>query len=105
MALLWKPKSEDIQLFLPSLLTMVPEVAGLKDWWVGLTDTGHYGSWLWVHEAEFANKQFWTPSFPDSQTGTDFDCAMMSREDGYLWRDMTCDSSSNEVSMGVICQR
>merc|ERR1712055_984471 len=41
-----EPMSEQIQAFLSTMLVMLPEVAGDLDWWIGLTDTGHEGTWV-----------------------------------------------------------
>ena len=47
-----EPMSEQIQLFLSTMLVMLPEVAGDLDWWIGLTDTGHEGTWAWAHQVK-----------------------------------------------------
>ena len=78
-----EPKTEDIQQFLATLLLMLPEAADTLDWWIGLTDTGHEGVWLWVHEAQFVEEEFWATGSPDMQEGNHADCARLSREDGY----------------------
>jgi len=75
---LMEPKAEEIQDLLSSLLLMLPGLSAELDWWIGLTDTGHEGSWLWVREAEFAEEQFWGMP-PDSSEGNHADCALLSR--------------------------
>ena len=97
-----EPRTVERQELVASLLAMLPEVAGERDWWIGLTDTGHEGSWVWVHDFALATEQFWA-SAPDSGPGNDADCALMSREDGYLWRDVEC--WGGEGQRGVLCQR
>ena len=32
---------------------MLPGISGELDWWIGLSDTGHEGHWLWVSESVF----------------------------------------------------
>ena len=32
---------------------MLPGISGDMDWWIGLSDTGHEGHWLWVGESVF----------------------------------------------------
>lgn len=97
-----EPKTEEIQDLLSSLLLMLPGLSGELDWWIGLTDTGHEGSWLWVHEAEFAEEQFWAVP-PDSSEGNHADCALLSRKHNYMWRDEEC-WGSQQQTRGVLCQ-
>lgn len=96
-----EPRTAEVQELIASLLAMLPEVAGGIDWWIGLTDTGHEGSWVWVHDFALATDQFWA-SAPDSSLGNDADCALMSRKDGYLWRDAEC--WEGEGQSGIFCQ-
>merc|ERR1712156_138618 len=101
---LMEPKSAEIQNLVSSLLLMLPGISGEFDWWIGLSDTGHEGNWLWVHEAEFAEEQFWaTP--PDSTEGNHADCALLSRDHDYMWKDAECWGSEKEQPRGVLCQR
>merc|ERR1711936_55821 len=102
-----EPKNIDIQDFFSSLLGMLPDcVAGGANWWIGLTDTGHEGMWEWVHEAEFAEEQFWADGHPETGAGNDADCAMMVRWKEYFWVDVSCfnyEPDGNRTS--VICQK
>jgi len=101
---LMEPKSSQIQNLVSSLLLMLPGISGELDWWIGLSDTGHEGHWLWVHEAEFAEEQFWaTP--PDSTEGNHADCALLSRDYDYMWKDAECWGSEKEQPRGALCQR
>ena len=42
-----------LQDLVSSLLLMLPGISGGLDWWIGLSDTGHEGHWLWVSESVF----------------------------------------------------
>ena len=42
-----------LQDLVSSLLLMLPGISGELDWWIGLSDTGHEGHWLWVGESVF----------------------------------------------------
>merc|ERR1712223_1732457 len=102
---LMEPKSAETQSLVSSLLIMLTgELSRELDWWIGLTDTGHEGAWVWVHEAEFAEEQFWaTP--PDTSEGNHADCALLSRDHDYMWKDAECWGSEKEQPRGVLCQR
>jgi len=98
-----EPMSEQIHAFLSTMLVMLPEVAGDLDWWIGLTDTGHEGTWAWQHQVTVAEDQFWAEGYPDKTPGNDADCALMAREEGFLWRDANCWEAKTQ-SRGLICQ-
>ena len=38
--------------FLAGFAGFEEEFTGLKNWWIGLSDVGHEGLWLWVHSYE-----------------------------------------------------
>ena len=42
-----EPKTEAQLTFLTSLAFMEEAVTGVQGWWVGLTDFGHEGEWVW----------------------------------------------------------
>ena len=76
-----------------------------------------------VHEAEFAEEQFWaTP--PDTSEGNHADCALLSRQASetasewlklryislhrnhdYMWRDQECWGSNDQQPRGILCQQ
>merc|ERR1712080_226640 len=102
---LLEPRTEDMQQLISTLLTMLPEVSGsLDSWWIGLSDLGHEGSWLWLHQAEFAEEMFWADGFPENSPFNDADCAVLSKASGYMWQDMRCEAKRGTSPMGVICQ-
>ena len=42
-----EPKTEEQLNFLTSLAYVEETVTGVQGWWVGLTDLGHEGEWVW----------------------------------------------------------
>ena len=42
-----EPKTEEQLNFLTSLAYVEEAATGVQGWWVGLTDLGHEGEWVW----------------------------------------------------------
>merc|ERR1719300_454195 len=99
-----EPRTEVEQELITSLLAGLEPEDGTGNWWIGLTDAGHEGIWVWVHDFTPVEDPFWA-SAPDSSSGNHADCAVMSADDGYLWKDVECWGGQPEGEWGVICQR
>merc|ERR1712240_806323 len=69
-------------------------------WWIGLTDQGHEGRWIWQHDTEDAYNTDWIWGCPVNGVNN-LDCARMEKNFQYQWRDARC-----EYDLAApICQR
>merc|ERR1712240_35264 len=69
-------------------------------WWIGLTDQGHEGRWIWQHDTEDAYNTDWIWGCPVNGVNN-LDCARMEKNFQYQWRDARCDRDL----AAPICQR
>merc|ERR1712240_327418 len=69
-------------------------------WWIGLTDQGHEGRWIWQHDTEDAYNTDWIWGCPVNGVNN-LDCAMMEKNFQCQWRDALCDRNY----AAPICQR
>jgi len=44
--------------FLSGFAGFEEDFTGIKNWWIGLSDVGHEGLWLWVHSHEVRNSPY-----------------------------------------------
>ena len=98
---------------------------GVQGWWVGLSDLGHEGEWVWQvrmsYSSFYSHLQFtredannlpWDTNYPDVQTPNSKDCAALvsnSVKDratyaAYL-RDISCSEAPRDYKVAPICQR
>jgi len=42
-----------------------------QNWWIGLTDEGHEGSWRWISTGEEAVYTYWRPDHPNNAGGAE----------------------------------
>merc|ERR1719450_1789111 len=93
-------RAEDQQTFLESIAMLEEEFTGSRSWFIGLTDFGHEGRWIWQHSIEDADYTSWAPGYLRNYDSGD-DCAVLSSSDGYKWTDVSCE----ETFGSPICMR
>merc|ERR1719481_71590 len=54
-----EPKTQQQQDMLKSLAFVEHSFTGVGSWWIGLTDEGHEGRWIWQHSTENAHITDW----------------------------------------------
>jgi len=94
-----EPKSQDQVDMLAGLAQLEFDILGLNSWWIGLTDQGHEGRWVWEHSFTEADFTDWADGFPTAEDNV-ADCAIMSHDQGWKWVDMAC----GEGLATAICQ-
>jgi len=93
-------KSEEQQSLLESIALLEEEFTGPRSWFIGLTDFGHEGRWIWHHSIVDADYTGWAPGYPRSSDSGD-DCAVLSSSEGYRWTDVSCEA----VTGSPVCMR
>merc|ERR1711936_857584 len=94
-----EPKYQEQAALLASLAFVEEDLVGPHSWWIGLTDQGHEGRWIWQHSVEDAYFTNWADGFPDPGPNG-YDCAYMDGPDRYLWSDEDC----GKLTASPICQ-
>merc|ERR1711915_76071 len=87
-----EPKTMDEVIILKSLAMLEHSNLDIESWWIGLTDIGHEGRWIWSTSIEDITVQDWTnvykaPNTTDNQN----DCGAMLFKHGFQWSDMNCE--------------
>merc|ERR1719158_352443 len=85
-----------------SIAMLENDLAGIDSWWVGLSDIGHEGRWIWSHSDVDSTYLDWVPGNPNLDPHNRDDCVQISKSDNYLWRDVPC---YEKVSASPICQK
>jgi len=100
-----EPKNQRQMEFLTGLVELETEFYGPRRWWLGLSDTGHEGTWVWTHSYQEVSETFWGSGSPSNQVGNNLDCAIALLEDpGKLaWYDISCEEKNSTTA--PICQR
>merc|ERR1711892_1598756 len=87
--------------FIASIAMVEENLTGVSSWWLGLTDMGHEGRWMWGHSSTDSAFTAWAPSRPNSEPHNLDDCLSISMSDDYLWRDVSC---YEKITAAPICQ-
>jgi len=97
-----EPKNHSQILLLTSLAYVEESLLGPQNWWIGLTDQGHEGRYIWQHSVSDLTAPNWCPASPGAGAGYDTrDCVMMDHSAGYSWADTLCGGDK----AALVCQR
>merc|ERR1719342_1379824 len=95
-----EPKTAEQTLLLTSLAFLEEPIVGVHSWWIGLTDRGHEGRWVWQHSVSDADFTFWAPGSP-GDSFLEEDCTTMNAEQEFFWSSENC----LQALASPICQR
>jgi len=88
-----EPKSESHAVLLEELVESKASIFGINHWYIGLTDLGREGEWVWQHSREELTYSNWRRHRPVTTFGNDKDCvAMVYKDNGIVWQDFSCTS-------------
>jgi len=96
-------KTEAQQQYLMSVAFLEEDILGTKSWFIGLSDQGHEGRWVWQHSLTDTNFTFWDAGQPDD-TDANNDCVIMNADQDYEWVSVHCDTSGFDVGT-PLCMR
>jgi len=96
-------KTEAQQQYLMSVAFLEEDILGTKSWFIGLSDQGHEGRWVWQHSLKDTNFTFWDDDQPDD-TDENNDCVIMDAEKDYEWVSVHCDTSGFDIGT-PLCMR
>jgi len=93
-------KSSEQQTLLEGIALLEEGFTGPRSWFIGLTDFGHEGRWIWHHSIADADYTSWAPGYPTNSDPGD-DCAVLNSAEGYRWTDVSCEA----LSGSPVCMR
>jgi len=101
-----EPKTAQHAEFLASSAMLAADFSGIRHWYIGLTDFGHEGSWIWQWSDEPLSVFFWGKGSPETGPGNLADCGVLVVEGGeFWWKDTDClDPSQLNAIVAPICQ-
>jgi len=104
-----EPKTKRQMEFLMGLVELEAEFYGHREWWLGLSDIGHEGTWVWTHSFEEVSETAWAPGTPNHGVGNDLDCAITVLADSAMgelvWDDVSCEETVPNDVKAPLCQR
>jgi len=101
-----EPKTQKQMNFLAGVAALEMDFYGVANWWLGLTDLGHEGRWVWSHSVEQVSETFWSPKSPSDKPGNHLDCGFAALSNNQLlWTDKDCgEVVANGHAPSPICQ-
>jgi len=87
-----EPITEDWSNLLTSIARIETDVLGVESWWLGLSDLGHEGRWIWQNSLQEADYTNWATDYPSSGD-VEKNCVTMTAENDLQWSDELCTST------------
>merc|ERR1712226_1063993 len=105
-----EPKTPEQLEFVSSVAYIEETHTGVQAWYVGLSDMGHEGEWVWQFDREDANITNWDVGCPDTSPTNSHDCAALvsisaDRRLSAHYRDLSCFEAPDDLLTAPICQR
>jgi len=87
-----EPLTEDWSNLLTSIASIETDVLGVESWWIGLSDLGHEGRWIWQNYLQEADYTNWAVDYPTSGD-VEKNCVTMTAQNDLQWSDELCTST------------
>jgi len=93
--------TEGQQQYLISVASLEEDILGTQSWFIGLSNLGNDGRWVWQNSLTDAIFTYWAEKEPD-ETNANNNCAVLDAERGYAWATVSCDA----IDVGMpLCMR
>merc|ERR1711915_141094 len=94
--------NEQEQQYVMTTAALWEDILGTKSWFIGLSDQGHEGRWVWQHSfIDSSNYTYWASDQPDDEGDILNDCAVLGSEQEYQWKSVHCDTSGFDVGTPI----
>jgi len=92
--------------FLSELASLEGGFTGIGYWYLGLTDLGREGDWLWVHHDTEVELDLWGPQSPSNKSHNTEDCGLMVlKNNAFTWEDHSCTAPQvSHHTVAPVCQ-
>jgi len=100
---------EKEQKFLRTQIDFLETLVGRHSYWIGATDFGKDGDWMWITSRNPVNYSSWEDGRPNDIPHNSDDCVLLdcSKDDSKCnWRDFNCNEGTiSQYSTSFICQK
>ena len=74
--------------FLAELAVLEEGLTGIRNWYIGLTDLGREGQWMWIHNQADLDDAMWASNRPNNKSKNRDDCVVMMLNNSFVyWED------------------
>ena len=74
--------------FLAELAVLEEGLTGIRNWYIGLTDLGREGQWMWIHNQADLDDAMWASNRPNNKSKNSDDCVVMMLNNSLVyWED------------------
>ena len=74
--------------FLGELAILEEGLTGIGNWYIGLTDLGREGQWMWIHNQADVGYDMWYSNRPNNKSNNIDDCAVIMLHNSHVyWQD------------------
>ena len=74
--------------FLGELTVLEEGLTGIRYWYIGLTDLGREGQWMWIHNQADLEDEMWNTNRPNNKSRNSDDCVVMVMKNNVVyWED------------------